>query len=530
MVERPRRHRRRCADVKERLVFLALILACLVPIWAVDYLPTVDGPCHTYNAWIIRQHGNSKEYPQLSRQYVIDWRPIPNWLGHAVMALLMFVFDPRVAEKILVSGYVVLFPAAARYAAGAVDPARKWLGSLAFPLVYNQLFQLGFYNFSYSLAFWLFAVGYWWRRRESPDAGFAVRINLLLLLCWFCHIVSLALALFAIGVLWLVALWRVRRTHWKRHLLHILILIPQIILPLWFVMGQPGGAVPAGWSLEMLLSFLFRFEVLLYFGSPQLWIGRILGLVFLLFLVLTLTGRFRSGLREEDGFLLLSLLLVAAYFVSPEGMSGGGLLKQRLALYPWLALLPWLAPRFPERWGPPARAALIGALAALAFWSAGYVWRQYQAIQPALQAYLRPAEQIRPNSRVLPLLSDGGPYGFYGHLFSYAAIGKGLVDWNNYEAGTRLFPTRFHHGRHAFWWIARDAEGIDVRSPDLKARVDYVYTWGLNPASLQARHLRRHYRLVYEEEPARIYRPKRGFKDGKDITDNQRPAGASLRP
>ncbi|HKH47809.1 MAG TPA: hypothetical protein VKM72_24385 [Thermoanaerobaculia bacterium] len=496
--------------MKERLVFLALILAYLVPIWAVDYLPTVDGPCHTYNAWVIRQHGNSEEYPQLGKQYVIDWRPLPNWLSHAVMALLMLVFDPRVAEKILVSGYVVLFPAAARYAAGAVDPARQWIGYLAFPLVYNQLFQLGFYNFSYSLAFWLFAVGYWWRRRESPEMGFAVRINLLLLLCWFCHIVSLALALLAIGVLWLATLWRVRRTAWKRHLLHVVILLPQIILPLWFLVDQPGGAVSAGWSVRLLSSFLFRFEVLFYFGAPQIWIGRILGFVFLLFLVLTLAGRLRSGLRDEDGFLLLSLLLVAVYVVSPEGMSGGGLLKQRLVLYPWLAMLPWLAPRFPERWGVPVRAATIGALAVLALWSAGYVLRQHQSIQPALQAYLRPAEHIRPNSRVLPLLSDRGPYGFYNHLFSYVAIEKGLIDWNNYEATTQHFPTRFHRGRHAFWWIARAAEDIDLRSPDLTARVDYVYTWSLNPASSQALHLRRHYRLVYEEGPARLYRPKRG--------------------
>lgn len=495
--------------MKERLVFLILILACLVPIWAVDSLPTVDGPCHTYNAWVILQHGNSEAFPQIGRHYLIDWRPLPNWLSHAVLALLLLVFDPRTAEKILASGYIVLLPLAARYAAGSVDPERKWLGFLAFPLIYNQLFQLGFYNFSYSLALWLFAVGYWWRRRASPDLGFAVRINLLLLLCWFCHIVSLALALFAIGVLWLATLRSVGRTHWKRHLLHIPILAPQLILPLWFVADQPGGALPASWSLELLVKFFFRLDVLFFFGAPQLWIGRALALIFLLLLVLTLAGRFRrrEGWREEDGFLLLSLLLVAVYFVSPEGMSGGSLLKQRLGIYPWLALLPWLAPRLPER--PPLRAAAIGVLAALALWSAGYVLGRYRALEPAIQAYLRSMEHIRPNSRVLPLFHDYGPYGLYRHLIGYAAIEKGLIDWNNYQAGTRLFPTRFRRGRRTFWWVERNANEIDVRSPDLKARVDYIYAWGLNPGSAQARHLRRHYRLVHEDGPARLYRPKR---------------------
>jgi hypothetical protein len=266
----------------------------------------------------------------------------------------------------------------------------------------------------------------------------------------------------------------------------------------------------------MLVRFLFRIEVLFFFGAPQLWMGRALAIAFLLFLVLTLAGRVRRqdgrlrvDVREEDGFLLLSLLLVAVYFASPEGMSGGGLLKQRLGIYPWLALIPWLAPRLPAWPRLPAREAAIGALAVLALWSAGYVLRQYRAIEPALQAYLRPAEHIRPNSRVLPLIYDYGPYGFYRHLIGYAAIEKGLIDWNNYQAITRLFPTRFRRSRRAFWWSAREAHEIDVRSPDLKARVDFIYAWGLDPGSLQARHLRRHYRLVYKEGPARLYRPKR---------------------
>lgn len=502
--------------MKERVLFLALVLACLVPIWAVDHLPTVDGPCHTYNAWVIRQHGNSEELPHLGRHYLIDWRPVPNWLSHAVMALLMFVFDPRIAEKILVSGYVVLFPVAARYAAGAVDPERKWLGYLSFPLIYNQLFQLGFYNFSYSLALWLLAVGYWWRRRASPDAGFAVRINLLLLLCWFCHIVSLALALLAIGVLWLATLRQGWRTSWRRHLLHVLILVPQVILPLWFLAAQKGAVIPSSWTTEKMVEFLAYLEVLVFFGPPQAWMGRALALVFLLFLVLTLAGRVRRqgsrlriDVREEDGFLLVSFLLIAIYVLSPEGMSGGGLLKQRLGIYPWLALLPWLAPRLPVRPGLPVREAAIGVLAVLALWSAGFVLRQYRAVEPAIQAYLRPTEHIRPNSRVLPLLYSTGPYSLYLHLIGYTAAEKGLIDWNNYQAVTRLFPTRFRRSHRAFWWVARGAHEIDLRSPELKTRVDYIYAWGLDPGSLQARHLRRHYRLVYKEGPARLYRPKR---------------------
>ena len=500
--------------MKERHLFLALVLLYLVPIWVVNYLPTVDGPCHTYNAWVLRQYGNGDEFPQFGERYMIDWRPVPNWLSHAVMALLMHVLKPRVAEKILVCGYIVLFAAAARYAAGSVDPERKWLGIMVFPLIYNGLFQFGFYNFSYSLGLWLFVVGYWWRRWASPDAGFAVRIHLLLLICWFCHIVSHTLALFAIGVLWLAVLWQVR-SHWKRHLLHVLILAPQLILPLWFLMAQPEKATPAFSSTATMMKFFFRLEVLSFFGTPQLWIGRALAVAFLLFLILTLAGRIRRqdgrlrvDVREEDGFLLLSLLLVAVFFASPQGMSGGWLLKERLALYPWLALLPWLAPRLPKRPRLPVRAAAIGSLAVLALWSGGYMLYQYLAVEPAIRAYIGPSRHIPPNSRVLPLSSDPGPYGLYTHLIGYAAIRQGLITWDNYQAGTRLFPTRFRRRPRFFWRFLRKPEKVNLLSPELESQIDYVYAWDLNPESLQARHLRRHYDLVYQEGSARVYMPK----------------------
>ena len=492
--------------MSERVLFVVLILVCLVPVWAVDYLPTLDGPCHVYNAQVILQHDNRAEFPRFAGHYRIDWRPIPNWFSQAVLALLMAVFEPRIAEKILVSGYVILLPVAARYAAGSVDPDRKWLGFLVFPLIYNQLFQLGFYNFSYSLAFWLFAVGYWWRRRDSPTLGFAVKINLLLLLLWFCHIVSLAVTLFSIGVLWLATL---RRESWRRHLVHIPILLPQIILPLWFVGDQQHGPIPSTLSLGQMAGYLFRFEVLFYFGEVQLWIGRALALVVLLLLVLTVIDRVRRRegfFRAEDGFLLLSLLLAVLFFVSPQGMSGGGLLNQRLSLYPWLALIPWLAPRL----GRIGRTVAVGLLAVLAVGSVIYIYRWYRALDPQLRTYLAATEHIRPDSRVLPLLFDRGPYGLYAHLIGYAAAEKGLIDWNNYQAATTYFPTRFHGKRgrlHRYTWIEADPNTIDVRT--LIPRVDYVYAWGMRPDSLTARRLRRHYRLVYQDGPARLYVPIR---------------------
>ncbi|HSU82804.1 MAG TPA: hypothetical protein VLR69_10315, partial [Thermoanaerobaculia bacterium] len=293
-------------DRRLRALFFALALLYVIPFWVVGHVPTVDGPCHTYNAWVLHQYGNVERYPLFQQYYEISAKPYPNWIGQAVMALLMYAVPPVAAEKLLVSGYALLFLAGAWYLVGAVRPEERWLAFLAFPFVCHQLFQFGFYNFAISVAFFLLGVGFWWRHRDRPgDLRFAVGINLLLWLCYFSHILSLGLALVAISVLWLATL---RRETWRRHLLHVAILLPQAVLPLWFFVTQRGGRMPSTWPLAQMARFLVRLEVLVTLNVEQLWLTVPLALLFLLLLLVTLR---RGGLwRPESAFLLLAPLFI----------------------------------------------------------------------------------------------------------------------------------------------------------------------------------------------------------------------------
>jgi len=133
-------------DRRLRGLFFALALLYVLPFWVVRHLPTVDGPSHTYNAWILHQYGNVARYPLFQQYYEISAKPYPNWIGQAVMDLLMYAVPPLIAEKLLVSGYVLAFLAGAWYLAGAVRPGERWLAFLAFPFAFHQLFQYGFYK------------------------------------------------------------------------------------------------------------------------------------------------------------------------------------------------------------------------------------------------------------------------------------------------------------------------------------------------------------------------------------------------
>jgi len=493
--------------MKERRLYLALALVYLIPVWAVKYLPTTDGPAHTYNAWVLRQLGSS-ETSWLDRYYEVDARPLPNWLGHAVMAELIRVVRPRTAEKLLVSGYILLFLAGARFLASSVDPARGWLAFLAFPLAYNQLFQMGFYNFCLGLAFFLFAVGLWWRRRDTPGPWLALQLNALLFLAWFSHLAAHLLALTALGALWLMTLRRDGRFRGRRHLAHLAILAPQAVLPLWYLIRHDGEMTWIPRKAAVLWSYLLQMGPVFSLHPGRLRVGIVLTAAFLVLLVLTLRGRVskerRPAWREGDAFLVLSVFFVALFFAAPEGGVGGSMLKHRIALFPSLLLLPWLAPELSRR----GRAVAVGFLAVLALVHVGFLLHWYRGADRQIRELVAGAAGIPPGTRVLPLLFDrdaDGWRGVLGHAFARAAVENRLLDWDNYEAASGVFPVRYRPGVRP-----PDSWTLETRPGDLDPgagwdEIDSIYCWKMRPDSEIARRIERHYVLVSERGPARVY-------------------------
>lgn len=490
--------------MKERVLFFALAVLHLVPFWVVTYVPTVDGPSHVYNAWVQAHLGDTEHYPALREYFEIDHRPLPNWTAQVSLRALLLVLPPAAAEKTFVSGYVLLFLLAARYFAGAVDPTRRWLAFLAFPFALNATLHNGFYSFAISVALYLFALGFWWRGWKNPGWRFALVLNGLLLGCYFSHLVSLFVALGSLGVLWLATLpAAIRADAFRRHLLHLPILLPQIVLPLWFLAGQPHRLIHpkafATWSNLFLDPAVYAFGV---------WPQRlILLLAFFLLILLTLWKPLRRqwSWREEDGWLLLALSLVVVFLLAPDRLAGGSLIKLRLALYPWLALLPWLAP-------PPApnlRRALVVSLALLGVWDVATVASAYRARDRTVTAFLAAADGIPANTRVVALVFGAGgtypgPPELY-HVFDRAAVAQGAVDRDDYEAWAGHFPVSFHPGVADVPTdeIATDPKRIDPRS--LGGEIDYFYCWNLQPDSETARWLDRRYRLIRQEGLAALF-------------------------
>lgn len=498
-----------------RRLFFTLAVLYLLPVWTVRYLPTTDGPCHTYNAWVFQQLWSGEASPVIREHYEMNVQPFPNWTGQAAMAALLFAMPPLVAEKVLVSGALLLFLGGAWALAGAVRPDVRWPALLAFPFAYNLLFQYGFYNFYLSLGLYLVVLAVWWRHRARPDLGFAVKINLLLLLCYFSHIVSLVLALFSIAVLWLASL---RREGWRTHLLHVPLLIPQLILPVWFLRLQGASGIPpsSSWSVETLLSYLVPPEVLVTFGDFQGRLAAVVTGTVLLLVALTLWGRISRGngdrrklLVPEDGFLLLAAALVVLYLVAPEGMAGGNILLERLSLYPWLVLIPWLAPRL----GARGKATAVAGLTLMTLANLDYLVQWHGLLGREVGRYVAGFEAVTPGSRVLALhFQRRGPAGrteIFGHATGYAALEKELIDWDNYQAATSFFPVRFRSNvpRPDIWRTYIDPNLLQIRQT--RDLIDAVYVWRMPLGHPLERRLRQSYRLVAEKDGGALWERKR---------------------
>jgi hypothetical protein len=267
------------------------------------------------------------------------------------------------------------------------------------------------------------------------------------------------------------------------------------------------------------VKYLLRLGVLFTFSEVQLGMATVLsGLI----LVLAVFTFLRQNREEADGFLLLSVLFVVLYFVSPDATSGGSVLKPRLSLYPFLVLIPWIAPRFTPR----ARRAAVAGLALLAALDIGYQVRWHRVLDGEIQEYLAGLEGVPPHARLLPLTFDkhgsSAVIPVLGHAASYAALQKSLIDWDNYEATVGFFPLRFRRSVPKLDTGLIETQTADVPVKRYKAQVDYIYTWKMPPGLPLEERLARHYDTVWKENGGILWKRKK-----RDRENRPRPAAVA---
>jgi hypothetical protein len=486
----------------EGLLFGVLLILHVALIWAFRFIPTQDGPGHQALAFILRQYGRP-DAGLLRQYYALNREALPNELIFFLMNRILRFLSVPVAEKVVLTVYAILLPVSVRYALRGTDRRSGFLAVLSFPFIYNYTLHMGFFNFCFSLPAFFFTVGYWLRHGERMTPLRTVALAILILWVYFCHPVTLVMTVAALLTL---AGWRLLLdlraspgTLWpgaRRWLLApVVAFLPAVILMAAFVgrrMGSKIDFLPLGVKIKHLAG-LYSLASLSHWTPP---LAAALALLFYAVAFLVLRQRGRRPPEARDGLLLVVLVFLAAYFLAPSEISGGGFVNHRLVLFPFLALILWLG-----AFDHSARRRLwiqIGAAGLAVLFLFVYA-RAYAAIDQHLAEIAEAGDHMEPDHTFLYL-----SYSNYGeqpngrelafrtepflHAGGYIGAKKRLVDLSLYEANEDYFPIYYRPELNPYVHLSVGLLGIEQEPPRAQilvyrqqtgGRVDYVLIWGL---------------------------------------------------
>lgn len=490
--------------------FLNLLLCmgiafCLLQVWLPGHYLTCDGPCHLYNARIVHDMWSGSNAGLYERFYGLVYSTDPNSLTTFLLASLLYVFKGAVAEKVFLSFYIVV------YVAGFVALLRRlggnsyWvLVALLFPFTYA--FAKGFYNYSFSIAFWCWMVWSWIGYLEQRRAKHLLLLFVFTALSFFTHLLPFVFGLVTCTGLALSYSMTEGREEGKSIWTGLLrtggvlalVTAPFVLLTLLFTGGEGGLRLRPGLFPYRLVE-LVEFKYLINLTEPERPWALLAGLVLTALAVLVVVRMIkRPKLHKYDGLLLGLAVVVFAYLCFPEQFLGHMIvISIRAQLFVYIIIACIIAYRMKD--GPVKMSGM--ALLCVCFLVLG-IYRlgcRYVADE-ALNDLLSAEPYIRPGSVVLPL--DMAPTGkstkgreianrnaIFHHASQYMGADKPLILLDNYEANMGYFPIRWQPDTNPYDHLSKEAgiEGLPpyARITEYEHRtgltVNYVLLWCYDP-------------------------------------------------
>ncbi len=500
-----------------QLILAILIGLHLIPVWICHYFHTQDGPSHLYNAQIIREYWNSSyQFPEF---YNIQWSPLPNWITHFLLAGLLFIFPPILAEKVFLSFYIIFFPTAVIYCLNSIEAGRKTICLMVFPFIYNYLFLMGFYSFAFSVPFYFLALGYWWQHKDHHSAKNIILLNLILIGAYFSHLISYGLALISLGLLIIVS-------HYKQIpllLIRLCGLIPASSLMLVYLPSSDllAGETPKiGLSrLPDLLTKLLSMEILISWDPSQVIISYLVSgtLIFLLTYTIWTQWNMRSNASSTTGsyrtiFLVICLCLLVLYLILPWSVGPGGWLNDRIAILVCVLSLILIKESNRSWW----QFGVGGWLILISLFNVIQLSYHCRILDKELRIFNAQVRTIEKNQVLLPLFFDGMGSGHRIGIFvnagSYYCLDNGGINVANYETNYDYFPVKFKSNfqpplPEKEWVIVLHWRPEEINLCDYAQHIDYILLWG-NPDPVTTKYIEDCYRNISTDDQLKLFKPK----------------------
>ena len=501
--------------LKKRILILSLIILHILPLWVFKYFPAQDGPAHVYNSYVLRAF-HDEESTLLREYYTLNITLFPNWLSHIFMSLLMYVFPPLIAEKILLSAIISLFPLSLFYFLNAIHKGKNLYGFLGFMFSDHYLLHMGFYNFALSVPLCFFALGYFMKHKDDMGLKKVAILNLFCILTYFCHILSYALVILSLALLSIMSFYRK-----PRRAIGFLL----CMLPLYFIManyllstevGQAGDHLNMRWERFgdwEAWDYLLSARSLMFFTDAHLIPTRLMSSLLGLLFIVTLYKRIRQRriMSQDNQFLLIFGVFTVFYFIMPWGMGSGAWINDRVHLFIIPALLPFLS----EDYHKYVRRGIVLVIVILSIAHLSISCRYYYSLDKSTREFTSGVDLIERNKTVLGLCSDFSPgvkeAPSYTHpeyvepfvtVMDYYCLSNNCVSLSNYEARFDYFPLdwRIKHSGVIDYIVAWKLDKSNPRTAG-----DIMPTHGLDVQEI-ADSLDTDYELIHSTENLKLYR------------------------
>ena len=179
------------------IVFAIVLLVSLFPIWTVRYHPLPDLANHMAASAVWVHLYDPNWY--FARYYELSLGLNPYWGYYAPMRVLAPLLGIDIANRVVLSLYVIALPLGTTWLALRFDKSR-WIGLFAFPFIWTFSFTLGFIHTSLGLALVPGAVAAFDWYCERPSIRRGIIAVLLGVAVYFCHIVPFLLYIGCAGL------------------------------------------------------------------------------------------------------------------------------------------------------------------------------------------------------------------------------------------------------------------------------------------------------------------------------------------
>lgn len=468
------------------------ILVLLINIWFVlysKYYPSMDGAAHLHNAYLFRQLFNGSEF--LENYFVINTIPIPNWTNHMVLASLLSIAPPNIAEKGTYVIYIILTSLSFRYLIKQLQPENIIASFLIFPFLFSFLLHLGFLNFCYSIGFMFLGLGYYLKYQYQLRMINGATLAAILLLTYFSNVLGFVYLLFFIFLFCFVNNFRgtisLDKNNLgilaKKYIVLLLIGIVPIVCLLIFYKSIVFFPSTFEYKRYELIDWIFDLRPLVvYISSEDKEYTQVL---FFLLMAAFFISAFNFFSKEQKFKWSISIILLGTLFFTmvllfkiPDG-SSAGMMSDRLCLMMFIVFLIALVSF------PIPKSILYVLVAGTIFINFSMFHYNHKRIIKNYSVHADKiyniSSHINSKSIVLPISIETD--WLEGHFSNYLGVDKELVILENYQANVGWFPLKWNKEKLPKFVIGNKQNIGNIywmTNPDSKIekKIDYVFLYG----------------------------------------------------